>query len=221
MDRVGNDVAEVLDIARGRVVNNLDHLRKCCTVPGRLHSFSKLCSRKIAKPVDLVLDRDGKDLSMNDHRRRSCRPFLRGVGEAVEVVHHVLDNLWVVKSVIVGPFDIALSGRELDDATLALLSRISSQSLAPCWQAYLEGSSLEGGLEVSRPCAENDLVGVKLVRSADDLAVRELLGTADSGTAVSLVEQISIRNISLPCKTGFELVERVGHVCDWTAYVDE
>lgn len=42
--------------------------------------------------------------------------------------------------------------------------------------ANLECAHFEGSLKEARLTAQNDLVGVKLIRSTDDLTAREVLG---------------------------------------------
>jgi hypothetical protein len=49
---------------------------------------------------------------------------------------------------------------------------------------YLEGATLERGLEVVRLGCKNDFVHVKVVGAANDRAVRKLLGVMDSVIAV-------------------------------------
>lgn len=51
---------------------------------------------------------------------------------------------------------------------------------------YLECAALERSLEVLRLAAEDDLVEIEVVVSADDFAVRELLGLVESVNDVSL-----------------------------------
>lgn len=155
------------------MMNNLSCLRELSSVVALLHGFREFYGGKIAEPVDLVFDSYGEDLGMVTH---IWSPDIYFVVDVVKVLHHHLDNVRVITGIVTLETLVAcvLDGFELDDTAFTFLLAISKQSWVQCYyRVYLEGARFESSLEIVRLHAENNLVGFEMMRSADNLAIRE------------------------------------------------
>lgn len=87
----------------------------------------------------------------------------------VKITDHQLHDLRVVASIF-RIIRVGLDGFELDDAGLPLLSRVSKESEAMLTVVLtnLERVCLQRHPEVFRVCADDQLVGLEAVWSADD-----------------------------------------------------